>query len=174
MKLGIHPFHEKIMNHRVIKWPDTILNLPNYDLLADLIERANLSMSPAELHGLATGLLVADTSASENRFLKLVCEEPEQGDVLAVENTQLLLALFQATQEALQTITLEFELLVPDDDEPLADRIDAACEWARSLLYGLAEQFTDHFLITHTCKGNPALMDTVFFCHCDQWFCYPA
>jgi len=138
--LGIHPFHEKIMNHKVIKWPDTILNLPNYELLADLIERANLSMSPAELHGLATGLLVADTSASENRFLQLVCEEPEQGDVLAVENTQLLLALFQATQEALQTITLEFELLVPDDDEPLADRIDAACEWARSLLYGLAEQ----------------------------------
>ena len=116
------------------------MNLPNYESLSDLIERTNLSMSPAELHGLATGLLVADTSASENRYLQLVCEEPEQGDVLAVENTQLLRELFQATREALQAITLEFKPLVPEDDEPLADRIDAACEWARSLLYGLAEQ----------------------------------
>lgn len=116
------------------------MNLLNYESLADFIARANIPMLPAELHGLATGLLVADTSASENIFLRLVLEEPEQGDVLTSENAQQLLELFQATRDALQTTTLEFGLLLPDDDEPLADRIDAACEWARSLLYGLTEQ----------------------------------
>ena len=116
------------------------MNLPTYESLADLTARANLPMSPAELHGLATGLLVADTSASEDHFLQLVLEEPEQGDVLAVENAQSLLELFQVTREALQTTTLEFEPLMPNDDETLAERVDTACEWARSLLYGLTEQ----------------------------------
>lgn len=138
--MGIHPFHEKIINHTAITLPGIILNLPNYESLADLIASANLPMLPAELHGLATGLLVADISVSENHFLQLVLEEPEQGDVLAVENTQSLLELFLVTREALQSTSFEFELLLPDDDEPLAERIDAACEWARSMLYGLTEQ----------------------------------
>lgn len=116
------------------------MNLPNYESLADLIARANLPMLPAELHGLATGLLVVDTSVSENHFAQLVFEAPEQGDVLATENAHQLGEFFQVTRTALQTTTLAFEPLVPDDDESLGVRIEAACEWARGLLYGLTEQ----------------------------------
>ncbi len=116
---------------------------PTYTSLSDLVRRAGLVLMPAELHGLVTGLLVADTSLPEDAFLKLVLEESEPGDVLASENAEQLRLLYQATREALQSPTLDFVPLLPDDDEPLVDRVDAACDWARGLLYGLTEQGVD-------------------------------
>jgi len=116
------------------------LQLPEYDYLAEVIARANLPSLPAELHGLAAGLLIADRSTPASRYLKLILDEPEKGDVLAAETQTQFETLFVATREILQTPTLEFELLLPDDNESVETRVDAACEWARGCLYGLMEQ----------------------------------
>jgi len=97
-------------------------------------------MLPSELHGLATGLLVVDSTVLESRFLQFVYEGPEPGDGSVKESAQQLGQLFQATRAGLLATTLVFEPLVPDDDEPLAVRIEAVCEWVRGLVYGLTEQ----------------------------------
>ena len=116
------------------------MQLPDYDFLADAIARIDLPILPAELHGMAAGLLIADAATPVPRYLKLIMDEPEPGDVLASETQKHLKALFDVTRDRLQTPTLEFELLLPDEDESLLIRIEAACEWARGCLYGLMEQ----------------------------------
>lgn len=81
-----------------------------------------------------------DSATPVQRYQKLIMDEPQPGDVLAAETMSQLQALFSSTRELLQTPTLEFELLLPDEDEPLEVRIESACEWARGCLYGLLEQ----------------------------------
>lgn len=116
------------------------MQLPDYDLLTDLISRSDLPFMPAELHGIATGLLIVDAATPTQRYQQLVMTEPDTGDGPAMESLAQLQTLFETTRNLLQTPTLDFDLLLPDEAETLELRIDSACEWARGCLYGLMEQ----------------------------------
>ena len=45
--------------------------------------------------------------------------------------------LFEATAAALRQPDMEFELLLPDDDEPIEVRTAALAQWCQGFLYGL-------------------------------------
>ncbi len=118
----------------------TTVDLPEYDDLASALGRGGAVLSPAELHGIATGLLIRDAATPAERLHRIVLGETDAGDVLADETARMLSALHDTTRTQLQDSELGFELLTPDEDEPLEERIQAACDWARGLVYGLAEQ----------------------------------
>jgi len=116
------------------------LQLPVYDELEESLNRAEGVHRPSEVHGILCGLLAKDVAASESDFIRLVLGEVSSADVLAVEARSRLVALHTSTRAQLQDASLGLELLMPDDDDPLDDRITAACDWARGWVYGLAEQ----------------------------------
>ncbi len=116
------------------------MDLPDYDDIALALERSGAVISPAELHGICSGLLIKDASTSEARLHQIALGNTDKGDVLADETARMLTQLMKATQAQLQDAELGFELLTPDEDEALETRIAAACDWARGLVYGLAEQ----------------------------------
>ncbi len=118
----------------------THVELPEYDEVAETLARGPVVLSPAELHGIASGLLIQDASTPAERLRQIALGETEQGDVLAAETARTIDQLHEATRQQLQDPELGFELLTPDEDEPLEERIQAACDWARGLVYGLAEQ----------------------------------
>ena len=112
----------------------------DYASLAEQLARAELALQPAELHGIACGLLVVDSATPVQRYQQLVLQPAYTDDTPGLEIRERLRELYAATQESLHSTTLEFEPLLPDDDEPLDDRFAAACDWARGCLYGLIEQ----------------------------------
>jgi uncharacterized protein YgfB (UPF0149 family) len=116
------------------------VELPEYDELVDALERSSVVLSPAELHGIASGLLIKDAATPPSRLQEIVLGQIDNNDVLATETSRLIDQLHTTTLHQLQDSELGFELLCPDDDEPLENRITAACDWARGLVYGLAEQ----------------------------------
>ena len=113
-------------------------NAPDYAAVAASLERLDSPLPPAELHGTLTGLLCADTEAPAEVWQQHLFPQDNTGDLLAEEAMATLTALYAATQGELNDPNFEFELLLPDDDTPLDDRVYSLSEWCQGFLLGLS------------------------------------
>ena len=111
---------------------------PNYDALALVIERLGAQQVPAELHGTLTGLLCANGQAGAEVWLQNLFPNVPEGDLLADEAFTELKQLHEATREQLNAPECEFQLLLPDDEANLDDRVHALGEWCQGFLVGLS------------------------------------
>jgi uncharacterized protein YgfB (UPF0149 family) len=88
---------------------------------------------PAEAHGTLAGALCA---ANDYRLEDWAAELlPE--DAALVEGAAALRDLYQQTRAALNAPEMPFDLLIPDDEEPLEARTAALGQWCNGFLYGL-------------------------------------
>ena len=53
------------------------------------------------------------------------------------ENKYLLVRLFEETRRLLASDEFEFDLLLPEDDAPLSDQVEALKSWCRGFLFGV-------------------------------------
>ena len=111
--------------------------VPAYPRLARQLAAADVDASPAEVHGIAVGLLCAGAADSYARWERELLDSSGEGDVLADECRRSLHALHDATAKALDDSDMGLALLLPDDDRPLAERADALRDWCTGFLYGL-------------------------------------
>jgi uncharacterized protein len=108
----------------------------DYDGLRDTVVAAGAVVAPAELHGGVCGALCAGGVPAAKRWL-LDALEDEQ---LAASPTKLagdLEALIDTSARMLDSEELEFEPLLPDDDTPLADQVEALAAWCQGFLSGI-------------------------------------
>jgi len=118
-----------------------VIELPDFDTLADLlVEEGLLTLSPAELHGLLCGQVAAgarfDPVTLFARIGELLDLEPFSRELTRTGIMQLYLA----TLQQLQAPDFSFELVLPDDDQPLAGRADALGLWCSGFLSGFGLQ----------------------------------
>lgn len=118
-----------------------VIELPDFDTLTDLlVEEGLLTLSPAELHGLLCGQVAAgarfDPVTLFARIGELLDLEPFSRELTRTGIMQLYLA----TLQQLQAPDFSFELVLPDDDQPLAGRADALGWWCSGFLSGFGLQ----------------------------------
>lgn len=116
------------------------MELPDYSEVYEAFARSGLIHTPAEAHGILCGLLAKETATPVDQFLQVINGPSENEWIINGESESLLSSLHEITRIQLQDPNLGLELLLPDDDEPIEARFVAACEWARGLVFGLAEQ----------------------------------
>ena len=122
----------------------------DFDLWSDLHGRHGAINHPSELHGLLAGELAAGERLSSERWENLVLEhlgcdrllEEEQGDEPASPRA-LLHAFYAATLAALQSEEMDFRLLLPPEQAPLNERLEALSNWVRGFLEGMARAAGD-------------------------------
>lgn len=85
-----------------------------------------------EAHGTLTGALCATAAVSLEDWLREVFPEGVAGDAETP-----MLAVFEWTRHTLAGGQLEFQPLLPGDDEPVANRASALGQWCQGFLYGL-------------------------------------
>ena len=56
----------------------------------------------------------------------------------AIQDTEALLGFAHLARTALYSDDMSFAPLLPDDDEPVADRVEALAEWCSAFLAGIA------------------------------------
>jgi hypothetical protein len=110
--------------------------VPAYPRLARQLAAADVDASPAEVHGIAVGLLCAGVTDAYSRWEHEVLPTPAEGDVLGDECRRSLRALHDATAAALDDSDMGLSLLLPDEERPLAERAGALRDWCAGLLYG--------------------------------------
>lgn len=119
----------------------TTVELPDFDVLADLlVEEGALTLSPSELHGLLAGQVAAgarfDPAGLLQRIQELFDIEPFGSDVTRRTVMQTYMAILQQFQAP----DFSFELLLPDEDQPLSIRAEALGVWCSGFLSGFGMQ----------------------------------
>lgn len=122
------------------------IDLPGFELLANIfVEEGVKVVSPAELHGLLTGHLAAGARLQPAVLLQTACELMDINSFAQESSKVALIDLYNASCSALESIDLEFEMLLPDDDDEISIRVEALGRWCQSFLsgFGLYGQHTD-------------------------------
>jgi uncharacterized protein YgfB (UPF0149 family) len=90
------------------------------------------SVHAAEAHGCLCGALCVRRSFTLADWLDDVLPDADAQDA----SSAVLGATYAHTVEALRGADMEFAPLLPDDDEPLAQRVEALSAWCQGFLYG--------------------------------------
>jgi uncharacterized protein YgfB (UPF0149 family) len=123
------------------------LHLPKYIDFVETIEPLELDLSVSELHGIMCGYLCAGADNQGESYLRALFNNKK--DTVGRSTLLALFAVFTVSQQQIANLDFEFELMLPEDHEPLAERAKAFSEWCEGFTLGLtlagisAEQFSE-------------------------------
>jgi len=113
-------------------------SLPDIDEIDGLLSRVDATMGASEAHGALCGMLCARGSIELNEWVGHAAGDQAAGDDNLQELAQHLSVLHRITQEQMNDSLAEFSLLLPDDEEPLSERVMSLAAWCQGFIYGLA------------------------------------
>jgi uncharacterized protein YgfB (UPF0149 family) len=109
----------------------------SFDTLADALAKIGVMANPAEIHGMLCGRLSGgqqlDNKACISAIEELYDLDPNSLNDISNE----LLSLYEGSVQKLQDSGLGFNLLLPDDEYELGQRIDSLGQWCQGFLIGL-------------------------------------
>lgn len=107
----------------------------NYDAFTTLLEQHNMVVTAAEVHGVICGLIAGGMAQNDIRWQQHFNALLNDDFALPNDVQKAVNLLFSRVFEELQN-RMQFELLLPDDDEDLDARLDAMMEWSAAFLAG--------------------------------------
>jgi len=122
--------------------------LLTYDEWTYKLDQAYVMASAAEVHGLITGLLSAGVEPDAQQLLPVLHDFLNDGQALPVDIKQHVVSMIESTAKELAKNDFSFSMLLPSDDDSLAERLDAMVEWTQAFLVGFAVQQTDLSLVS--------------------------
>lgn len=108
-----------------------------YTQAEGLLEQNDVMASPAELHGILCGFLSGGVTPTGKTWLTEFNSLVNDGIPMPAAVRSWLEELFLATQTALANQS-GLELLLPNEDSPLDERLQAISEWSQAFLAGFA------------------------------------
>ena len=111
-------------------------NSPDFDDLATVFWRLGSMFSPSQLQGHLMGQLAVGADINEADWLDQAWELIDGVEPGTQEDNQLLRELLANTQAVFAEGSLDGELLVPDDDVELSQRVECLGYWCQGFLAG--------------------------------------
>jgi len=90
----------------------------------------------AESHGMFCGLLCGGASDPHRLWLGELLHGMDPADLSVRDCAQGLAVVADATRQEIDAPGFAFPLMLPDDERPLADRVEALASWVQGFLYG--------------------------------------
>lgn len=110
--------------------------MPGYKDLNQLLNQQGVGLTPAEMHGLISGILCGGNSDSS--WQPLIHDLTNEGLAFGHELAESLRKMHAATSDSLEDDGFLFQLYLPDgDDVSVFDRADALAGWVNHYLLGL-------------------------------------
>lgn len=112
-------------------------NLPDFYALEDALLRLDADFSAAEVHGILCAVLGINHDYDKATLLAHLIK----GDAMDFhfqETTKLLEALYNDSRHRLNSGDMQFNLLLPDDQDDQAQRLLALQKWCQGFAFGLA------------------------------------
>jgi hypothetical protein len=113
-------------------------NFPDISQLEGLLFDLDAALGATESHGVLCGMLCAQGATDLAQWMLHVFGEHEKSSDALQQAGEKLLQIHRTTVEQMNNSDVEFELMLPDDDEPLEARIEALGTWCQGFVYGLA------------------------------------
>lgn len=109
--------------------------MPFYQQLLEAISTLNIPISGSELHGIMCGFLATGSLDQGNIYLRSSIAKPENETQRAA--MIILFDVYATSQEQMNGLGFEFQLLLPNEDEPLLYRAQAFSEWCEGFSQGI-------------------------------------
>jgi uncharacterized protein len=116
-----------------------------YEDYQQIIDEDGAEFSVAEAHGLMTGMLCVDQSASFDQWENEMRSTGILADYFNREALDCMTALFEGTRNKFADGGFEFSPCLPDDDYTIAERARALSEWCQGFLQGLGHANVKRF-----------------------------
>lgn len=113
-------------------WHNSPMSEPEYREIEMQLAGSRALTDLPEAHGTLVGALCSSDQMTLQDWLREIFPDGVAG---AAETP--MLAVFEWTQHVLRSGQLDFQLLLPSDDEPLGLRAAALGQWCQGFLYGL-------------------------------------
>jgi len=113
-------------------------SFPDIPQLEDQLFELDASLGGTESHGAICGLLCAQGATEASQWLLHVLGEHEESNAALQSVGKKLLQIHQIAVSQMNDSEVEFELMLPDEDEALEDRVEALGVWCQGFVYGLA------------------------------------
>jgi hypothetical protein len=113
-------------------------SFPDIPQLEGLLFEVDATLGAIESHGVLCGMLCAQGATEAAQWMLHVLGEQEGSSKTLQQAGKKLLQIHQMSVEQMNDSDAEFELMLPDDDEPLEARIEALGSWCQGFVYGLA------------------------------------
>lgn len=114
-----------------------MVGLPDFDELQEALEQLGAPATVPEGHGLLCGMLCVPSQLNEADWLLQVFGDTEMEQVSASPWSSLLHHTRLETMRQLNSEDCHFQLMLPNDTQPLAVRLDALGDWCEGYLAGL-------------------------------------
>ncbi len=113
-------------------------HFPDISQLDELLITADSTLGASESHGTLCGMLCAQGSTEASQWMLHVLGEQDESSAALRDVGERLLKIHQLSVEQMNDNNIEFELMLPDDDDDLEDRVEALGTWCQGFVYGLA------------------------------------
>ena len=119
-------------------------DMPEWDEIADQLFNAGQTLNPSELHGVLVGLMGAGFNPDDKHHLEqtLASVEKAVGVQLQGELVDIVSRLNLATLSAIVDTDYAFRILLPDDDDPIEQRLRSFSDWVTGFISGFTEGMT--------------------------------
>jgi yecA family protein len=117
-----------------------IKQLPSFEDAALLFLRTKCQTNPSYAHGYWAGLICGGQSVSPKDWIIALYEAPDAWNDLDSLLARFFLAVAEVTVEQLSDPHYIFQLLLPDDEDPMDERIASLSDWTRAFLIGFEAQ----------------------------------
>lgn len=95
-------------------------------------------MAAVEFHGMLAGLISTRGGEAKQLFIDELTPAYDPADLLQQEAMEGLSLPFEALRDQLNDPLISFYPLMPDDEQPFDERIDAMAAWCQGYLFGLS------------------------------------
>lgn len=106
------------------------------------LESASLFINAAEMHGILSGIACGGGDLKGHAWRPDFNCIVNEGEALPVAVKKIVDVLFTTIVKECNGNSLNFRLLLPDDDLPIVERVEAVSHWAQGFLagFGLVQQ----------------------------------
>lgn len=108
-----------------------------FDEVADMLVKQGSTCHPSEIHGMLCGQLASGRRLTLEQWLQLL--SGLTGKTLEADDAGMASRLYKRTLVELDAADFAISLLLPDEDEALAQRTEALGLWCQSFLSGFGE-----------------------------------
>ena len=119
------------------------LHLPPYQTFLDTISVLALSISASELHGIMCGYLCAGAATDGEAYMRALSVNLKK-DKATRAAALAMFAVYSVSQQQMINFDFEFQLMLPDDHEPLLERAQAFSEWCEGFTQGMSMAGVDY------------------------------
>jgi uncharacterized protein YgfB (UPF0149 family) len=120
----------------MLKAPTTP-DFPSFDVIDAALRRAEAPTDAAEAHGSLCGLVCALGDSGQSAWLAETLPDDQPSAAVREQAGNVLKGLAASTCAALEGGEMAFQPLLPDDDEPLVQRVDGLAQWCQGFNHGL-------------------------------------